>query len=180
MKRFALSTICLLAIFSIARAHEPEPGSLVSMVLDTKVQKEILLTDAQRADVENLRAADQKDPAAAQSTLLGTLKPSQVKRLREITYQARGGAAIADEAVAIELKLTPEQKAQVATIWRNKVLDLQMREKVARFRNPAARSAWLLRNRREQGDDLLAVLTEDQKKTFETMKGRPFDFGTKK
>src|SRR5262245_57074896 len=179
MTRFALSAACLLLVFSAALAHEPEPGSLVSLALDAKVQKEILLTEAQLADVEKLRVADEKDPAAAQVKLLATLKRLQAKRLREISYQARGGSALADEAVGTELKLTPDQKAQVEKIWKNKVLDLQMREKVARFRNAAARAAWLLRNRKEQGEDLLPILTPDQKKAFETMQGRPFDFGKK-
>jgi hypothetical protein len=179
MTRFALSTACLFLFVSAALAHEPEPGSLVSLALDPKVQKEILLTEAQLADVEKLRAADEKDPAAAQAKLLATLKRLQAKRLREISYQARGGSALADDAVAAELKLTPEQKAQVEKIWKNKVLDLQMREKVARFRTPATRAAWLLRNRKEQGEDLLPILTAEQKKAFEMMQGRPFDFGKK-
>jgi hypothetical protein len=173
MNRLVLSVVCLALALPAARAYEPEPGSLMALAANPKVQTEIELTPAQAAEVMKLAAGEEK---GAEAALLKLLKRLQIKRLRELSLQARGGAALTEPTVQEALKLRDDQKAKIGDVWKNKELSLAMIKKVARFRNKAVEAAWVLRNRRENGEALIALLDDGQKKAFAALQGRPFKF----
>lgn len=173
MNRLVLSIVCLVLALPAARAQGLNPGSLLALATNPKVQTEIELTPMQIAEVRKLAAGGEKEAEAA---LLKVLKRLQVKRLRELSLQVRGGAALTESTVQKALKLRDDQKAKISDVWKNKELDLAMIRKVARFRNRAAEAAWVLRNRHENGEALIALLDDDQKKAFAALQGRPFKF----
>jgi hypothetical protein len=142
------------------------------------VQKELGLSEDQAREVKRLYADAVKDPRAAGTALkeLGkALSPGQLKRLRQISYQVRGGAAVGDAEVQRELKLTARQKEEVGKVWKEEEAGLDAFLSRARFRSREARDAYVLKHRREAGERMLKALTETQRKRFKDMQGKPVD-----
>jgi hypothetical protein len=100
------------------------------------------------------------------------LDPAQRKRLQEISIQQNGPRAIQDPDVATELKLSAEQQTKLAA---------------AVTENTKAFEAGFGQGRQEQWRErmgqladeadarLSAVLTDEQKKELDTLKGEPFE-----
>jgi hypothetical protein len=117
------------------------------------------------------------------------LTAEQSKRLDEIALQLRGTRALAEDGVAKKLKLSDDQQKKVvdefasADAERRKVSeDLRasatgggggdrtgLRERFEGMREKMEAS------RKRSDTKVLAVLSADQKKQFEDMKGKPFD-----
>jgi Spy/CpxP family protein refolding chaperone len=101
------------------------------------------------------------------------LEPDQQKRLQEIAVQLNGPRVLYDASVVEQLQLTDEQKKQldearednskrIAEVFSKQLSRDERREE---FRKLA-----------EEGDaKLLAVLTDEQSKKFDEMKGTPID-----
>src|SRR5262249_26300896 len=107
------------------------------------------------------------------------LLPQQIKRLTEIYVQQVGVSALQDEEIAKELGISDSQKAKLTevTAANREALGAQMRELFQGGGGGGDRDA----NRakidelRKAGDaKVLAVLSTDQQKKFEEMKGKPF------
>jgi hypothetical protein len=179
MMRIAIVVGAALWASAQAGAQGPTaPGTPLALLSKERVRKELKLTDGQAATVKKLSADARKDPRAAKKALetLGkTLEPKQYKRLEEISYQARGGAAVGDPKVARALKLTDKQKREVREIWVNEEKSLGMFLKVARFRNAAARQAFISNHRKKAGEKMLGVLDAAQQKQFAGLLGEKFD-----
>jgi hypothetical protein len=179
MMRIAIVAGVVLLVSAPAEAQGPTaPGTPLALLVKERVQKELKLTDEQAATVKKLHADVRKEPKAAVkafTTLNKTLEPAQHKRLKEISYQVRGGVAVGDPDVARGLKLTPKQRAEARDIWVNEEKTLGMYLKVARFRNPAARHNFIAKHRKEAGDKMLGTLDEEQRKQFAMMLGEKFD-----
>jgi hypothetical protein len=180
MKRMAIVLTAVLLASAPARAQGPTtPGTPLALLVKPRVQKELKLDDDQITTVTKLHAAVTKNPkgaASAFAALEKTLTAAQRRRLKEISYQVRGGAALGDGDVAKELRLTAEQKKELHSIWTNDEKSLAMYLKVARFRNKTHEQEWISYQRYvKTGKKMLAVLTEDQKKRFTTLKGAKFD-----
>ncbi len=163
MTRTFLALAALATSSAPLLADEPEPGTPLDLVQKARVQKELKLTDKQ---VEAVKSA------ADEAALGKILKLTQLKRLTQLSYQRRGGAAVMDEAVQKHLKLADDQKARINTIWKNKELNLQMKLKVARFKTPEDRPLYILNNRRDAGEEILKELTDDQRKAFAELQGK--------
>lgn len=99
------------------------------------------------------------------------LDASQLKRLKEISLQARGNGALADEEVATALKLTDDQKEAVKTIQDES--GKRMRE--LRDADPEERRQKFAELRKDTDEEYLAVLTDEQKAKFAEMKGAKID-----
>jgi hypothetical protein len=97
----------------------------------------------------------------------------QIERLEQLALQFRGIQALSDEKVVAALKITEAQKKKMEEV-RSKQGE-QMRELFASGDRDKMREAFG-KMRQEMEDGTLAVLTSDQKKEFEEMKGEAFEF----
>lgn len=135
-------------------------ASNVSLLQMKPIQKELGVTEAQRAkmnvaagiytkemqtlnaDMQKAAAKTGKPPANAKSradasleklnkSVLAQLSATQLKRLREISLQAGGGAALGDDAVAKRVGLSADQVKKIRSIYQSALkaaADLQERE----------------------------------------------------
>jgi len=104
------------------------------------------------------------------------LLPDQMDRLNEIALQVRGVQALSDEKVAADLKITAEQKKRLEEVreeLQQKSRD-QMRELFTSGDREKMREAFA-KIRQDMEDGILGVLSSEQQKEFEKMKGEKFD-----
>src|SRR5438477_1062872 len=118
-------------------------GNLATLAANSSVQKELKLDDQQvekakdlaektrekmQQTRESLQGLDQEERRAKQQEIaremntsslkaLGEfLKPEQIARLKQISYQQRGVSAFNDPEIAKKLNLTDTQKSEIQTI----------------------------------------------------------------
>jgi hypothetical protein len=129
-------------------------------------------TPEERAEAEKRRLERTREEKAK---LAEILLPNQIKRLNEIFVQVNGANALQDEEIAKELGISDAQKAKLAEVRQanDEASRSQGREAFA-IADEAARAAKFAEIRKEADGKLLAVLTPDQQKKFEAMKGKPF------
>jgi len=132
------------------------------------------LTDLQGAE----RAAKQQELAKpvneeAMKSAAAFLKPEQVKRLTEIELQQRGARALTDAAIAKKLGVTEDQTAKVRTILADQMSEMQEIRQAAGndFQSMMPKIQALTA---ETNKKVMALLTDDQKKTWKEMTGEPF------
>jgi hypothetical protein len=114
---------------------------------------------AQRATAEKAKVAEILDEA-------------QMKRLGEIFIQVAGSDALSDADVAAALKITDDQK--------EKIQAAQQEARTTRFQElqdleGEERTARLEELRKEADTKIVALLTADQQKQFEDMKGETLE-----
>ena len=174
---YALPVVLLLA--TAAAADEAVlPGTPLALLAHARVQKELKLTDKQTAAVKGLAASVNKGDAKAADALATakkTLDANQMTRLKEISYQVRGGAALTEEEVATALDLTKKQIGEVGEIWKDEEKKLKDFLAVARFRTPEAMREYVSGHRKKAAEKMLGVLSDEQKKQFTKMQGKAFD-----
>jgi hypothetical protein len=108
------------------------------------------------------------------------LIPPQLDRLHEIQIQQQGASSLMVGFVAEKLQLSADQKEslkKIAEEGQNKMRE-QMQGMFAGGFDEGSREKMreaMEKFRKEQDDSLLAVLTPDQKESFEKMKGEAFD-----
>ena len=181
MMRIAMALTVVLLLSAPTGAQGPTaPGSPLALLVKPRVQKELKLDEEQAATVKKLHGTVSENPKAAGSAyraLAKALTPEQARRLKQISYQARGGVAIGDNDVAKALGLTAKQKEEVKAVWVDEEKTLQMYLKVARFRNNSSqlRQKFINEHRKKAGEKMLGVLSEAQQKQFAEMKGEKFD-----
>ncbi len=102
------------------------------------------------------------------------LLPEQLERLEQISVQVRGAGALADPELAAKLNVTEDQKTKMEEV-RTKSGE-RMREVFSSGGGDRdkMREAFT-KMRKEIDDEVLAVLTAEQRKEFEEMKGKPFE-----
>ena len=113
--------------------------------------------------------AGEKILKAARAKTDEILQPEQRKRLQEITLQVSGSAALRDPQLVEQLKLTSEQKAKVEKLFAE-----------AAKNHPHAGPAGFGRGphgHHELDGKVAEILTADQKKQWEDLKGAKFDLG---
>ncbi len=134
-----------------------------------KVRDDIGMTDAQIEKLKSLASQLFANPANAVKTLGQILQPKQVQRLKQIKLQAAGAAALSIPEVANVLALTEEQRENLKT------LQGQFRDKthgaVQGAKDLKHVRAILADMREKHLQSALQVLTPQQRKTFEKMKG---------
>ncbi len=163
-----------------------------------KVQKEIELTEDQKAEIEKIleksrermrelfqgggqdrEAARERFRQAQEETqkaIEGVLLPNQLKRLKEIRLQVMGiGAALMDQEVRKELGVTEEQAQKI----REKVQAV-MEELRGQRQQGERPSLEQMRERMQQmqqkmEEAVMSQLTEDQKNKWKSMIGEKFE-----
>jgi Spy/CpxP family protein refolding chaperone len=161
------------------------------------VQAALKTTDEQKAAIEELsdqlradsrevidrggggfRAAQEeiaKLNEKASAKLAEVLVAEQQKRLMGISIQVNGAAALAEPAIAKELKITKEQEAKLDEVRESNME--AARETFADFRDLSREEvqAKFQEVRAESDKNLLAVLTSEQQAQFEALKGDPVE-----
>jgi hypothetical protein len=177
-------------------------GPLIALRED--VQEELKLTDDQKAAVEEylrehiqeygqffesihgldqkehekkLQAFRKKSQKELASALKGTLKEDQVKRLRQLELQEAGALALfhGNPEIAKDLKITDDQRKQFMEI----VQDMQKRiepliKEAGAGGDPEEIRPKVMKIRKEHEDRIVAVLTDEQKRQWKEMIGKPF------
>jgi len=102
------------------------------------------------------------------------LKPEQVKRLHQIELQQRGANALNDPVVAKKLGVTDEQATKVKSILADSQSEMrELFQSAGDDRQAAMAKVQTLR--KETNAKVMALMTDDQKKTWKEMTGEPFE-----
>lgn len=212
LRNFAIGLGVVAALTIAANLHAQGPGgpggrggmmmggqggSLLMLLQNEQVQKEIeLMADqkekvtalnketqdaraAARAEMANLsqeeRQAKMKEAAEkTEKKVEGILNPKQLERMEQIQLQVQGGVALSNPKVVKALALTDDQQAKIKTI------NDDARKAMADMRSGGGRPSAEDRDKmqksiKETEKKLMDVLTADQKDKLETMKGPKFD-----
>ena len=125
---------------------------------------------------EKMRKQAQERTTKMKEQLEEVLFPEQLERLQEINIQLQGIAALQNEEVAKELKITDAQKKELEEVRAG--LMEKMREGMRELFSSGSRDGIREKMEKMRDDmegDVLAVLTSEQKKKFEEMKGEKFE-----
>src|SRR5262249_40499883 len=115
------------------------------------------------------------DAAAVKKALAKALKPAQLKRLKEISYQVRGGAALGDEEVAKELALTAGPQGDLLKIWKDAESKLRNALAVINWSSDRAKWKYVAKHRREAAGQMLRALPDEKRKQFSKLQGKAID-----
>lgn len=133
--------------------------------------------------MEEWRKAREKLSDELDKDLAKILNKDQMKRLNGIQVQQQGIMALMNEKVAKELKITEEQKKKLEAAQeegREKQMKLFEDMRAEGGGQPNREAMTQMREKREAIQKeteaaILGVLTADQKKAFDEMKGKPFE-----
>jgi Spy/CpxP family protein refolding chaperone len=166
-------------------------GEELFLLRSEVVQKDLQLTDDQKSSIgklydnvrvslarlqglspEERRTKMQELRKDQEEKVSSILDAKQKARVKEIELQQLGGFALADKAVAEALKLTDDQVNKIKELTDG--FNKEMRDAFQAARNggdaTAARDTFT-KIRKEGSEKLLAILTDEQKASFEKMKG---------
>lgn len=171
------------------------------LIGNESVQKELKLDDAQVTKAKDLADKNREKMTAAFQDLQGLdqderrkkmtelntemnestlkavgefLKPEQVTRLKQVSYQARGAMAFADPEIAKKLNITDAQKDEIKTITDDS--NAAMRElRQASKDDPEGTMKKMAEHRKETLSKVVAKLNDEQQKTWKEMIGAPFE-----
>jgi hypothetical protein len=113
--------------------------------------------------------------AETRKSLADILKPEQQKRFDQIQLQVRGVDAFSTEDVQTKLKLTSEQKDKLQSLVEDaRQQSMEAFQSAGDDRQGAMTKVQGIR--RDAMTKASALLTPDQKKTWEELTGAPFEF----
>jgi hypothetical protein len=177
--------------------------SQVMLLHNDKVKKELKLSDAQKekaqkaaleiaakfkekttkmqkemdAYFEKSRKFNTKTYEEINQGILDLLKPEQVKRLRQISVQQQGVAALTSADVQKKLQLTADQKKDMRAI--NDTLQTEISKAYLDVRGDAQKFGAVQKKvatlNKEALEKMVAKLTTEQKKTWKDLVGAPFE-----
>jgi DNA-binding MarR family transcriptional regulator len=108
------------------------------------------------------------------------LDQKQLARMRELSLQSRGAAALEDDEVSAALKISDDQKTKLVAVREEG--SKKMEEAMQALRGGGGGGdagdirQKMMDMRKELGDKALAVLSSEQREQFEKMKGAKFTF----
>lgn len=177
-------------------------GNLATLAANTGVQKELKLDDQQVEKAKDLAEKTREKMRETRETLQGLegeerrtkqqeisremnasslkalgefLKPEQIARLKQISYQVRGVATFSDPEVQKKLNLTDSQKSDIQAM----VQELGTESRTIFQDNQDDREA-AMKKIQELGKQTLskaeAKLNDEQQKNWKELLGAPFDF----
>jgi hypothetical protein len=176
-------------------------GGISGLIGNESVQKELKLDDTQVSKAKDLADKNREKMTAAReetkdldqeermkkfqelaketnaSTLKAIgefLKPEQIARLHQISYQTMGAMAFSDPEIAKKLNITDAQKADIKTI--SDESGEKMRELGQGFRDdPEGTRTKMTELRKETLSKAVAKLNDEQQKTWKDLLGEPFE-----
>lgn len=167
-------------------------GNIGMLLRQESVQKELKLTEEQARKVEDLGEAmrekfqeafalegEERDKKMQElreeneKAIAKILKPEQMKRLKQISYQQQGPSAFTDAEVAKALQLTDAQKKDIQKI--NADTFAQMRELVQPGSPPDEETRKKMTElRTAAAEKIVKLLNSDQKTKWKELQGEPF------
>jgi hypothetical protein len=169
-------------------------GGGTMLLTNKSVQEELKVDADQAAKLEELSAKNRENFGALrdlsqeerrekmrsinaenEKAIEGILKPEQVTRLHQIENQNGGATALLSDRNVAKLKLTDDQKKKIQDINASSFQKMgDLREQFQNDREGAMKKMQEIRA--EVNKEALAVLTDDQKKTWEDeLTGKPFE-----
>jgi Spy/CpxP family protein refolding chaperone len=172
-------------------------GGMLMLLNSEQVQKELEMVDDQKQAVTKLRETAREEMRTAMDgaggdrpamqkkmaelreqnnkKLQAILLPEQFDRLKQLELQVQGASALAEKDVADALGLGEDQKAKLTSIRE----EFQAK-RGEMFQGGGGGDRQAMRGKMEElrkteSDQMLAVLTADQKAKFESMKGKIID-----
>ena len=148
--------------------------------LATKTREKMMGLRDQLSDLQGQeRFAKQAELAKpindeAMKTASAFLKPEQVARLHQIELQQRGIRALSDPMVAKKLNVTEEQSSKVKALMTDMQAEMREIQQSAGDDRRAAMEKIQSLNK-ETHTKVMALMTDDQKKTWKEMTGEPFE-----
>lgn len=138
---------------------------------------------AQQEKLNEIRPQIEEEIDQTRAKVAEVLTPEQLSRYKGIILQIYGwGVLISDEFVE-ELQLTEEQQAQLSELREQMVTEMRGNWEPPTSNDPAERERTIDQNRRrmeriieQTNNESLAVLTPEQKKSLEDLKGEKFQF----
>jgi hypothetical protein len=175
-------------------------GGLSMLIGNASVQKELKLDDQQvekgkevaqkamekmrehRDELQGLEADARRTKmleinkemnASALKAFGEFLKPDQITRLKQISYQVRGSTVFSDPEVASKLNITDSQKSEIQTIVEESRGKMPTREDFTDNRDAAMKKAAEVQ--KETLAQVTAKLNDEQQKTWKELVGAPFE-----
>ena len=173
------------------------------MAFRAEVQDDLKLTDEQKDKVEehlrefipdamqffqgleglkqeererDLRVFRQKEQAKLAAFLKGMLKEDQRQRLHQLELQQQGAFTLLHDEAGIgkELKITPEQRKQFMAVVQDmqKKIEPLIKEAQSGGNHDEIRPK-AMKIKKEHEDQIVALLTDSQKKQWQEMLGKP-------
>ncbi|HEY7427291.1 MAG TPA: hypothetical protein VH682_23860 [Gemmataceae bacterium] len=184
-----------LGMASVAQAQRQRPafGGGAFLLQNEGVQKELNITDEQKTKLkeaiekvrednkdiiakgfQNITREDREKLAKATNEAVGkVLDEKQVKRFKQIQIQTQGAVAFQNPQVQSALKLTDDQKDKIKKI--SDESREKMRELFQGGGNREENAKKFAELRKETMEKAIGVLTNDQKKTWKDLTGKPFE-----
>ncbi len=189
MKKFAIFGVaCLMGLYANTAAAQPPGGggrggfgmggmggfgANPTMLLNNpSVQTELKLSPQEVADI--LKKYNEESVALLAKVLAEKAKPETVTRFNQIRTQTLGFAAFQDSSVVKALKLTEDQVKEI-----KEIADDQRKEMEELFQGGGGggggeRFTKMGEIQKASLTKAVAVLKDEQKKTWEEMKGKTF------
>jgi hypothetical protein len=175
----------------------PKPGSMAMMpgfsdplaplqLVDKPViQNELDLAEVQLTEIKAMKERQEKEiqklladkKKEYEKQLFDKLLPKQQSRLRQIVVQLKKNRSLQDEYVVTEIGLSEDQVKQINDIYEanEKETEKLFQDIFARKVDPTTLREKGRQARTKLEADLMAVMTEEQKKKFSELGGEPFD-----
>jgi hypothetical protein len=158
-----------------AEQKDQLPGVIQGVMDSLRSDAQALASLAPAQRQERMQGLRRKLLEEMQKRLAPILRPEQQQRLQEVQLQMRGLEAFVDPAVQSALKLSEEQTSKVAALaeaMRQEVQQLlAAAQGTGRPQEAMPKVAALRQSYREK---LLALLTDEQKTSWQGMIGKPF------
>ena len=185
MRQLALIPLLSLAVLAAAQGPSPKEillGRKIFMALTPQVKEELKVTSDQTSklltvfgdtvqvdgDKIMIQMTPDTDLGQIEKDAMAVFTADQRKRLDQLWVQRAGGLVLLDDEMAKSLKLTDDQKKSVEKLG-NETADKMMELFSAGHDEATVKQSRDLR--KEAGKKMEALLTEEQKKTFEGLKG---------
>jgi len=176
-------------------------GGISMLIGNESVQKELKLDDSQVTKAKELGDKNREKMTAARQDLQGLeqaerrtkmqeltkewnastlkavgefLKPEQIARLQQVSYQAQGANAFNDPDVAKKLNITDAQKSDIQTIVTDSMAEMREIFQSAGDDRDAAMKK-LAEHRKETLAKATAKLNDEQQKAWKELIGSPFE-----
>jgi len=196
-----LGLVALLASPAAAQGRGRGFGNVGILLGNASVQKELKLDDQQvekakelaektgekmqelRESLQGLEGEErmtkmqQLNRELNESTLKSAaafLKPEQITRLKQISYQQRGAQAFSDPEISTKLNLTDSQKSDIQTIVQDSFQEMRTIFQENQD-DPEARMKKMTELQKQTRAKAEAKLNDEQSKSWKELLGAPFE-----